>query len=244
MSTNHHTIKAELHPNLLKNNKGSYKALTIACQTLGIKEVCNSVSKKPGTGIDADAMEYHVSLFLEEMAELLTDGFAINTGYFAASASVKGSFTTKRDEFDPERHAVSFKFSQGAVMRKKAKSTKAEILHVVSSNYGIQSIRDNFSGSENHLLTPGNALHIKGMKLKLTGTNPEVGIYFLNDTNGERIKVPLTDVLVNQNNRLMIVIPDLQSGTYRLEHFTQYAGSNIPLTEPRSTTFATLLQVQ
>jgi DNA-binding domain/Domain of unknown function (DUF4469) with IG-like fold len=243
MSTNHHSIKAELYPNLLKNNRGTFKAQTIAYQTLGIKDVCNSVSKKPGTGIDADAMEYHVRLFLEEMAELLADGFAVNTGYFAASATVRGSFNNKRDNFDSERHSVTFKFSQGALLRKKAAETQAEILHVVSNRYGIQSVKDNHSHSENELLTAGNALHIKGLKLKLSGNHPDVGVYFISETTGERSKVPTTDVLINQNNHLLIVIPDLKPDTYRLKHITQYAGSTTPLAEARSTTFAPILRV-
>ena len=243
MSSNHHTIKAELQPNLLKNNQGTFKAQTIAYQTLGIKDICHSLANKPGTGVNPDALEYHVRLFLEEMGELLTDGFAINTGYFAASASIRGSFKHKNDIFDSKRHSVNFKFSQGAVLRKKAAETQAEILHVVSNSYGIQSVKDNHSHSENELLTPGNALHIKGLKLKLTGNHPDVGVYFISETTGECSKVPTTDVLNNLNNQLLIVIPDLQPDTYRLKHITQYAGNSIPLAEVRSTTFAPILRV-
>ena len=232
-----------LRPNLLKNNVGTYKAQTITNQTLGIKDICKSLSEKPLAGVDPNAVEYHVKLFLEEMAELLAEGFAINTGYFGASASVKGSFKHINDHFDIQRHAVAFKFTQGVVMRKKAAITQAEILPVVSAGHGIQQVLDHHTGSENNLLTPSNALKIKGKNMKLIGSHPDVGVYFINETSGECTKVPATDVVLNENSRLMIVIPELLPGTYRLEYITQYAGKGKPLLEPRSSTFERPLHV-
>lgn len=243
MASNHHKIKAVLLPNQLKNNEGTFKAQTISSKTLGIKNICLSFCSKPGSGVDPDAMEYHVRLFLEEMGELLSNGFAINTGYFAAAASIRGSFASRHDNFDKKKHAVTYKFTQGAILRKKASETQAEILHVSDQNYGIQQVIDNHSGSENDLLTPSNALKIKGIKIKLIGTHPDVGIYFINETTGERTKVPAFDIVTNLNSQLIVVIPDLQPGSYRLEHITQYAGSTIPLTEPRTSTFALTLRV-
>jgi hypothetical protein len=243
MASNHRTIKAVLYPNLLKNNEGTFKAQIITEQTISIKDICNSFCNKPGTGVNPDAMEYHVKLFLEEMGELLSDGFAVNTGYFVAAASIRGTFNSKHDTFDKEKHAVTFKFTQGSVLRKKAAETQAEILQITSVNYGIESVLDNHTDSENHLLTPGNNLHIKGIKLKLTGTHPNVGVYFINETTGERTKVPAADVVINENARLIVVIPDLKPGSYRLEHVTQYAGSSIPLTKPRSSIFSPTLLV-
>jgi len=244
MASNHHTIKAVLYPNLLKNNEGTYKAQTIAYQTLGIKDICNSLTNKTGVGVDSDTLEYHAKLFLEEMGELLTDGFTINTGYFTASAKIKGSFNNKNDKFEAERHGVTFKFTQGSVMRKKAVETQAEILHIASVNYGIQHVQDNHSGSENDLLTPSNALKIKGVNLKLIGTHPDVGVYFINEATGTRIKVATEDVVINQNSRLLILIPPLEAGSYRLEHITQYAGKGTPLLQPRSSMFACSLRIK
>jgi hypothetical protein len=243
MSSQHHKIKAVLYPNLLKNNAGTFKAQTISYQTLSIRNICQSLCCKPGIGANPDAIEYHVRLFLEEMSELLSDGYAINTGYFEAVASIRGSFDFKHDKFDADRHRVSYKFSQGAVMRKKGLTTEAEILHVATNNFGIQHVLDNHSGSEDYLLTPSNALKIKGIKIKLVGTHPDVGVYFINETTGERTKFPSTNVLTNQNSQLMIIIPDLHPGFYCIEHVTQYAGKGTPLIEPRTSTFVRVLQV-
>ena len=243
MAAIYHKIMAVLYPNPLKNNNGSYKAQTITSHTLGIKDICNSLCKKPREGISPETLEYHVRLFLEEMGSLLEDGYSINTGYFTACATIRGSFRHKNDQFDPERHGVSYKFSQGSILRKRAKETKAEILHGKPVIFGIMKVIDTHSGAENDLLSPGSVLKIAGLKLKLTGAHPDIGVYFINEITGERTKVPAEDVIINQNNHLMVVIPDLQSGSYRLEQITQYAGKTTPLSVPRRETFVHILRV-
>jgi len=177
------------------------------------------------------------------MGELLADGYAINTGYFAAAATIRGSFKYQNDNFDAERHNVTYKFSQGAVLRKRAAETKAEIVHISTAIYGFRQVTDSFSGSENDLITPGGGLKINGLKMKLTGSNPDVGLYFISETTGERTKVPAVDVITNQNNNLLILIPSLQPDSYRMEHITQYAGKGTPLNEPRTCTSFQILRV-
>lgn len=243
MSSNHRKIKALLYPNLLKNNNGTFKAQVISNKAQGIKDICNSHCSKPGSCINPDAMEYHVKLFLEEMSDLLDEGFAINTGYFAAAPSIRGSFNNKYDQFDTERHSVTYKFSQGAILRERATNLEAEILHGTSANFGFMRVRDIYSSSLNDVITPGKNLKIDGQKVKLTGTNPYVGIYFISETTNERTKVPVENVIINQNNNLLILIPDLQPDSYRLEHITQYAGKGTPLNEPRTSTLAQTLRV-
>jgi len=243
MSSNHHQIKALLYPNLLKNNKGTFKAQVITSQAHGIKDICVSFCSKRRSGLDPDTLEYHVRLFFEEMSELLDDGVAINTGYFAAAPTIKGSFKHKYDTFDTKRHRVTYKFSQGALLRKRTAKMEAEILHLKSINFGFMRVRDVFSGSLNDVITPGKNLKIEGQKVKLSGTHPDVGIYFISETTGERTKVPPVDVITNQNKNLLIFIPDLQPDSYRLEHITQYAGKGTLLNEPRSTLLDRILQV-
>lgn len=244
MSSSHHSIKAVLLPNLLKNNKGKYKSQTITSQTLGVKDICNSCCSKGNTGANPGTMEYHVKLFLEEMGELLTDGFAVNTGYFSAFASLQGSFDTKADKFNADKHKVIFKFTQGNILRKKAMNTKAEILHITTNMYGIEKIIDSHSSSENNLLTPNGALRIKGKRIKLMGAHPDVGIYFIDQQSTARYKVPTPDIVINQNNQLIIVIPQLQPGTYTLVLCTQYVGKSTPIQGLHTNTFAHTLKVE
>jgi len=243
MSKEHQRIKALLYPNPMKNAKGTYMARTSAYGTVGIKEICKSKSKKRGELNNPDSMEYYVKLFFEEMAELLTLGYNINTGYFKAAVKINGKFDTSNDKFDPERHKINFKFSQGKIMREIAEETEAEILQLIPFNFVISRVEDRFTGSINELLTPGKNLIMNGVKIKLVGEHPDVGVYFINEASGEKIKVAQHEIAVNQNNKLIIVIPTLPPGNYQLVVSTQYAGSGTPLTEPRSCSLVQTLKV-
>lgn len=243
MSKDHQTIKALLYPNPMKNARGTYMARTSAYGTLGIKEICRSKGSKHGSLNNPDNMEYYVNLFFEEMTELLTKGYNINTGYFKAAVKINGTFDTENDEFDSERHQVNFKFSQGNTLRKIATETKAEILHIRPFNFVIGQVTDCFTGSVCELLTPGSNLIINGVKIRLVGDDSTVGVYFINESTGERTKVASNEIAVNQNNKLIIVIPHIEKGDYRLEVVTQYSGSGTPLTEPRSCSLVQTLKV-
>lgn len=243
MSNNHQEIKALLYPNLLKNNTGTFKAQVITKKAQSIKDICNSHCSKSRSGVHPDTMEYHVRLFLEEMSDLLDEGFGINTGYFVAVPTIKGPFDNKNDKFDIARHNVTYKFSTGSLLRQRSSNIQAEILHVNYNGYGIQQVKDTYSNTSNDLLTPGGAFKIKGQKIKLTGAHPDVGIYFISEITGHRTKVTQASIITNQNNNLIILIPDLQPDSYRLEVITQYAGKGSPLNEPRSITQESILRV-
>jgi hypothetical protein len=93
------------------------------------------------------------------------------------------------------------------------------------------------------LLTPGRNAKISGGKLKVEGTDPACGVYFVNEADGARVKVDEADIVENLNAHLLIIVPALPAGTYRLEVTTQYGGSSKPLKAPRTAVFDRLLTV-
>jgi len=99
------------------------------------------------------------------------------------------------------------------------------------------------TGSVNDLLTPNRNLRIKGYKLKLAGDNPAVGVFFVNQTTSERIKVDATEIVTNNPVELIIITPELAAGTYLLEVVSQYSGNSF-LKEPRTSAFDKVLTVQ
>lgn len=243
MSVTHQRIKALLYPNPLKNAKGTYLARISKYNTLSIRDICNLFRDKHNNSVNPDTMEYYVKLFLDEMSEQLERGNKVNTGYFTACASVKGTFKDKNDHFDKEKHRVVYKFSTGHVLQKQAGDVRAEILNIIPINFGIELVLDTATNSSNDLLSPGRVLIIKGKKVKLVGENTEVGVCFIQLPAGERVRVPACDVIQNYNASLMVVVPDLTQGNYQLEVRTQYAGKGVPLAKPRTINCDNVLRV-
>lgn len=238
-----HTIKAWLYDNQLTEDQNDLAARAASERTLTVRNICESSVERGGADIGASAMEHAVELFHKEMVYRLCDGFSVNTGWYNASTHVKGVFTSPTENFDPEKHTVTVEFRQGAELRRELGMVSVSILGKAESGFFIGEAIDLRTGSVNDLLTPGRNARITGGKLKIEGDDPACGVYFVNESDASRIKVDPADIVENQNAHLLIVIPALPAGTYRLELTTQYSGGNKPLKAPRTAVFDRLLTV-
>ena len=239
-----HTIKAWLYENLLTDEQNDFTARVSAERSLSVRDICESAVERGGADINAAAMEHAVDLFHKEMAYRLCDGFSVNTGWYNASIHIKGVFASPTEAFDPGKHTVAVEFRQGAELRRELGMVGVDIQGKAESGFFIAELLDLRTRSVNDQLTPGRNAKISGGKLKVEGTDPSCGVYFVNEADGMRVKVDDADIVENQNAHLLIVIPALVSGTYRLEVITQYTGATGKfLKTPRTAVFDRLLTV-
>jgi hypothetical protein len=238
-----HTIKAWLYENMLTDDKDDYAARVSAERTLSVRDICQSAVERGGADINAAAMEHAVELFHKEMGYRLCDGFSVNTGWYNASMHIKGVFTDPTEGFDPEKHTVVAEFHQGVELRKELGMVGVSILGKAETGFFIAQVTDMRSGSVNDLLTPGRNAKITGSKIKVEGSDPSCGVYFVNAQDGTRVKVDEADIVENKNATVMIITPALAAGTYHIEITTQYSHSKNLLKEPRTTVFDRLLIV-
>ena len=241
-----HKIKAQLYDNVLTENPNDFIARVVSEKSLSIKDICLAATTRGGSDVSAAAMEHAVNLWLKEMAYSLCDGFSVNAGWFTAGACIRGSFLSPTEKFNAERHSVSFEFNQGSLLRKELGSVDVNILGVAEASLFISQITDIKTGSVNDLLTPNRNLRISGSKIKIVGENEAVGVYFINQATNERTKVDASDFVNNNPSELIIVIPALAAGSYKLEIATQFSSGADPkqlLKKPRSTIFEKELAV-
>jgi hypothetical protein len=244
MASTLHKIRASLHDNqLTQDNPYDFIARVIAERSLGVSEICTSAALRGGSDIPAAAMEHATNLFLKEMAYLMCDGFSVNTGWFTASAHIRGVFDSPGETFNPDKHTVLFEFHQGSMLRQELEQVTVEILGVADTGAVIMQVLDVRTGSINDLLTPLRNLKITGHKIKVAGDEPTVGVYFINTVTTERTPVEAEDIVTNNPSEVIVVTPALAAGTYQVEIVTQFT-AGILLKEPRSTTFDKILTVQ
>lgn len=183
-----HRIKAYLYPNVLTDDPNDFTARVSSERSLGVKEICASAVTRGGAPTTQEAMELNTNLFLKEMAYQLSDGYSVNTGYFTATALIKGVFHSPTENYDPQKHSVLFQFNQGDVLRKELQGIEVNILGVGDSAVAIVQVEDVKTRSVNDRITPNRNLRISGYKLKLAGDNEAVGVYFVNNATEERFK--------------------------------------------------------
>jgi len=239
-----HKIKAQLYNNVLTENPNDFIAKVASEKSLNIKDICLAATTRGGSDVSAAAMEHAVNLWLKEMGYSLCDGFSVNTGWFTAQACIRGSFYSPTEKFSPEKHSVSFDFNKGSLLRKELESVEVNILGVADVLLFIAQVADVKTGSVNDLLTPNRNLKVSGGKIKIAGENEQNGVYFVNQGTSERVKVDSTDIVTNNPSELIIVIPALVAGEYKLEVITQYGGNSKQLLkEPRNAAFERVLSV-
>ena len=231
-----HKVKAYLYHNLLAKDKcEDYIARTVSERSLNVKQICEAAINRGGAEVSATAMAHTAELFLKEMAYQLCDGYSINTGYFTASPTIRGLFDSPTERFDHQKHKLLFRFAQGEQLRAEIPNIEVDILGIAETDAQILRVTDVKSGSINNRLTPGRNLKIIGQKIKIVGDSPANGVYFTNLASGERISVPIEDVVTNNPSELLVIIPELAAGTYHIALATQYAVGHI-LKEPRKAT--------
>lgn len=239
-----HKIRAYLYDNVLtKNNPNDYIARTVSERSLNVKQICEIAVSRGGANVTASAMEHATELFLKEMAYQLCDGYSINTGYFTAGTQIRGVFGSPEENFDSEKHSLLFQLNQGEKLRAEIANIEVNILGIAGATCTISQVTDVNSGSINHHLTPNRNLKIRGTKIKVVGNHPANGIFFVNNTTNERTPVNLNDIAINKPSELIIIIPDLPTGTYQLQVATQYTSNSILLKEPRVVAFDKILEV-
>ncbi|WP_346985560.1 DNA-binding domain-containing protein [Chryseobacterium sp. POE27] len=243
MATILHRIKAYLYDNVLtKDNPNDLTAKTVSERSLNVQQICQSAANRGGADISASAMEHATELFLKEMAYQLCDGYSINTGYFMANTTIRGVFDSPSETFNKDKQSIIFQFNQGEKLRAEIPNIEVEILGVAESSAIILQVTDVKSGSVNDLLTPGRNLKIAGSKIKVTGNDPFIGVFFVNTASNVRTMVEESDMVTNNPSELIVVIPALPAGTYHLEVVTQYSSGAL-LKDTRTATLDKILTV-
>jgi hypothetical protein len=112
-----HTIKCYLYDNVLTENPNDFIARVASERSLNVKDICSSAVERGGADISEAAMGHAVNLWLKEMAYNLCDGYSVNTGYFTASAHVRGVFDSPEETFS--KAYPFFRFRSGNAIEKR-----------------------------------------------------------------------------------------------------------------------------
>lgn len=239
-----HKIKAYLYDNLLtKDNPNDFMARVSSERSLNIKQICESAVSRGGADVSVPAMQHATELFLKEMAYQLCDGYAVNTGYFTAATQIRGVFDSPKEKFNPLKHSILFQFNQGEKLRAEIPNIEVDILGVAEAAIAILQVTDIKSGSVNDLLTSRHNLKIVGNKIKVVGDPAKVGVFFIDIATERRIAIDHTDIVINNPSELMVLLPQMEAGIYRLEVVTQFSVGKVLLKESRTAVFDKTLTI-
>jgi hypothetical protein len=122
--------------------------------------------------------------------------------------------------------------------RNALKEIEVEVRGMASSGIYVNTLTDVASGEVNARLTPGGGVNLTGVRIRITGDAPGVGLYLTEINTDAVVQIPSASILANDPSKVTFIVPaDLPTGDYRLSITTQYSTNATQLKEPRTCVF-------
>jgi hypothetical protein len=219
-----HRIKVNLHPNYLPNTEGRYVARTENEASLNVNKICAAMKNRGGYSGSYDHLVESVRLFLDECAYQLCDGYSLNLKFFSVNPTISGTFDSEKENHNPEKNPVRFKFRTLRPLRKLKEHIAVDITGLANTKALINKFIDRESETVNGTFNDGDMFCITGTKIKIAGDDETCGVYFVPvDNPSGAVKVER----LGENTSSMItgITPAVANGETRIEIRTQFSGS-------------------
>ena len=224
------SLKYALLENFLTTRADDYTAQIQEVKSHDLKSVVSKMKK--GSTSDTNAIAI-ITSFFEAIEEITGEGESISTDLIHTKFSIQGVFNGANDTFDPKRHTLRLNVTASKNFKKALSNITLEKTTAPDVSVQLLEVKDSVSGSINQNITSEGVVEIVGNMLKIDGSDPSNGIFFV-ASDGTVNKV--VTIIENKPSRLIAIIPTLKAGTYTLRVTTQYNGGT-PLNAPRSGTF-------
>jgi len=217
-------LPVRLYPSnmiIAKEGKLSFHAKTIFRNKINMEDIAKDLIV---TGILKDSSAEEILYIWERINAAVIDrvfnGSIVDTGIGTIYAKLNGSFNSRLSAYDPALHYIDFGFKNN----KRIKDLASKVIPVIAQGNEIipqiTSILD-ISSQKDDTLTPNGDIVIKGKNLLITGTNEDVGLYFVNIAENTETKVSIRKFSKNSRGELIFDIPELGPGTYKIVIKTQ-----------------------
>jgi hypothetical protein len=227
-----HKIEAKLYPNYLGKGEGAYIARTKAEAPLHIRDICAAAKNRGGFTGNAEDLDDYVQAFINEVIYQLLDGYSVQMGnFFSLHTRVGGTYQGANDRIRAEDLHVAFRSL--AHLKKLLIGVEIENQGIAGDGAFIDEITDVHTDSLNSVLTPDKMLHIRGHKIEVKGEGDAIGVWFVNQAEGNARTRVTENLGINKGMEVMAEIPALAAGQYKLEIVTRYSNGTVLLKEPR-----------
>lgn len=165
----------QVSPRLAKGKK-SFRARVRTRGTFDTADIAEEMARR-GAMKDMPTCRYFLSLLHEIISEKTLAGYRLKTEFFETGLSIRGTFDSIDDDFDPKRHKLlptvcttkSFKEAVApAEVVNVSKPLKAKALSLMDA---VTKSLNAFAGR--------HEIHIQGDNLGICADNPDEGVFLL-----------------------------------------------------------------
>ena len=160
----------------LSKGKKAFRARVRTRGTFDTTDIAEEMARR-GAVNDVPTCRYFLSLLHEIIAEKTLAGYRLKTEFFETGLSIRGTFGSVDDEFDPKRHKVLPTVCTTKAF--KAAVAAAEVVNVSKPlRAKVISLMDAVTKSLN-AFTGSHKIHMQGDNLGICTDNPDEGVFLL-----------------------------------------------------------------
>lgn len=232
-------INAVAHPNVLAAEGANEFYLTADTRgTLTTPDIIRRLEARGIATLNVNG-EAFVTLFLEECARAVAEGYNVVTPFFRASLSLRGKVFANDlgHTLEPDRLTVGVNLRAGKAAREAVSGLRVTPYEQPGpSGPVLSSIIDPTVGEEGKL-RPGCMVLIKGFRLAIKGDASIVGVYFKSLEDDEKeVHIPTDKIFPNDPKTLQFSLPqEVGTGLWSVRVVTQMGATTaVLLKKPRS----------
>ena len=160
----------------LSKGKKAFRARVRTRGTFDTTDIAEEMARR-GAVNDVPTCRYFLSLLHEIIAEKTLAGYRLKTEFFETGLSIRGTFRSVGDEFDPKRHKVLPTVCTTKAF--KAAVAAAEVVNVSKPlKAKVVSLMDAVTKSLN-AFTGSHEIHMQGDYLGICPDNPDEGVFLV-----------------------------------------------------------------
>ncbi|MDR1115475.1 MAG: DUF4469 domain-containing protein [Tannerella sp.] len=233
-------VIVELYELLITSRKDDRSGRVVSTGSLKVDDLI-AIAVTRRSDINAVTMKASYEILKEVALEELCNAKQVEFGLSHYGLKVNGVFTGDHPAWKDGEHSLLLSAVATAEAREKVKTIAVDVIGMAASGTYINTLTDVVSGEIDAVITAGGAVNLTGVKIRIAGNAPEVGLHLTEINSGAVVDIPSTSIAVNEPSRITFIVPaDLPAGDYKLSLVTQFT-SNTLLKEPRTYVFEYVL---
>ena len=164
-------------PEEIAGGKKVYRAYVKTNGTIDKEALAKALAEK--TGQDVSLANYFLDALNEILAKEIVAGYRVNLGQLSTGFSIKGSFQSEDDRFDPKRHSVQPTIQALDPLKSALAAVGADNI-TVGLTCRLGSLMDFVTKALNEI-TGTHEVHIEGEKIGIDTENADEHVHLVKD---------------------------------------------------------------
>jgi hypothetical protein len=237
-------VIVELYDLLITARKDDRFGRVVSTGSLKIDDLI-AIAVTRRTDLNAATLKASYEILKEIAIEGVCEAKQVEFGLSHYSLGVKGVFIGDHAAWNVAEDSLYLQAAPTLETRRAISGIAVEVRGMARSGIYVNTLTDVASDEVNTRITPGGAVNLAGIKIKIVG-DPSTGAgLFLTEINsGATEQIPSTSIAVNDPSKITFIVPSgLLPGDYRLSIVTQFTTGISMLKEPRTYVFDQILAV-